>query len=197
MADIERTTTPNLKETRSGLVGEFAAFFHVKPGQADNLRKAALEYANSPARNTAGDPKRGEQIAIVTGIHDIRVTLFDNDTRLLFATSFDTAWDPYVDDSIAIMTGVWPWGHFLKYTVEAPDGIEIKGKISQAAAKDFLNKHRVNAAAFMPTFPALSNTEIIRALKVLKAFEEVLDNPAAEKALQDPALKPLLDQAST
>jgi hypothetical protein len=195
MADIERTTTSNLKETRSGLVGEFAAFLSVKPGQAANLRTAALEYANSPARNTSGEG--GEQLAIVTGIHDIRLTLFDNDTRLFFGTSFDTAWDPYVDDSIAAMDGVWPWGHFLQYTVEAPDGIEIKGKISPAAAKDFLNKHRVQSAAFLPTFPNLSNTEIIRALKVLKAFEQVLDNPTAEKALQDPALKPLLDQAST
>ena len=195
MADIERTTTPNLKETRSGLVGEFAAFFNVKPGQAANLRKAALEYANSPARKTGGE--RGEQMAIITGIHDIRLTLFDNDTRFLFATSFDTAWDPYVDDSIAAMDGIWPWGHFLQYIVEAPDGIEIKGKISPAAGKDFLNKHRVQSAAFLPTFSNVSNKELIRALKVLKAFEQVLDNPAAEKALQDPALKPLLDQAST
>ena len=187
----QNTTTPIGK---SGRIDEFAGFFHIKPGQADNLRKAALEYANSPARK--GDAAHQEHVAIVTGIHDIRLTLFDNDTRFLFATSFDTAWDPYVDDSIAMMTGVWPWGHFLKYTVEAPDGIEIKDKISSAAAKDFLNKHRVKSAAFLPQFPDLSNTEIIKALKVLKAFQQVLDNPDAAKAFQDPALKPLLDLAA-
>jgi hypothetical protein len=31
---------------------------------------------------------------------------------------------------------------------------------------------------------------------LLKAFQQVLDNPAAAKALQDPALKPLLDLAA-
>jgi hypothetical protein len=46
--------------------------------------------------------------------------------------------------------------------------------------------------------------ERIAALNVTKsrsawsaAFEKVLDNPAAQKALQDPALKPLLEEASS
>jgi len=32
---------------------------------------------------------------------------------------------------------------------------------------------------------------------VQHAFQQVLDNPAAEQALKHPALKPLLDQAAT
>jgi hypothetical protein len=34
-------------------------------------------------------------------------------------------------------------------------------------------------------------------LELQEAFQHVLDDPAAEKALANPALKPLLDQAAT
>jgi hypothetical protein len=36
-------------------------------------------------------------MAIAT-IHEARFVLFDDDTRLLFATSFDGSWDAYMDD---------------------------------------------------------------------------------------------------
>ena len=137
---------PRGRSAKCGTVDEFAAFFTVKPGQADKLREAALGYVDSPARKSGGEAL--SQAQAVTGIHDLRLTVFDNDTRLLFATTFDTDWDPYIDDSLRVMTGVWPWGQFLQYTVEAPEGIEIPGRISDAATKEFLNRHRVRAAAY-------------------------------------------------
>jgi hypothetical protein len=36
-------------------------------------------------------------------LHDMRFVFFDNDTRLLFATSFDGDWDTYIDDFIALI----------------------------------------------------------------------------------------------
>ena len=38
--------------------------------------------------------------------------------------------------------------------------------------------------------------QVWNALAVQKAFEQVLDDPAAADALQHPALKPLLDRAA-
>jgi hypothetical protein len=38
--------------------------------------------------------------------------------------------------------------------------------------------------------------EVQRALDLQKAFQQVLDNPEAAKALSHPALKPLLDKAA-
>ena len=38
--------------------------------------------------------------------------------------------------------------------------------------------------------------QILKALAVQKAFQQVLDTPGAAEALQQPALKPLLDQAA-
>ena len=34
----------------------------------------------------------------VATIHEARFVLFDDDSRLLFATSFDGPWDSYMDD---------------------------------------------------------------------------------------------------
>jgi hypothetical protein len=179
---------------KSGLIDEFSAFLNVKPGQAENLRKAALAYVNSPARSA--DPKLVDEASRITGIHNIRLTLFDNGTRLLFATSFDTDWEPYVLDSLKAMKGVAPWGQFLKYTVEAPNGIDIPGEISDSASLEFLNTHRTRAAAYDDTFKDLTVAVKQKAMALYKAFQQVLDNPAAAQALQHPALKPLLDQAS-
>jgi hypothetical protein len=179
---------------RSGLIDEFSAFLTIKPGQAENLRKAALAYVNSPARSTSAEALA--EASRITGIHNIRLTIFDNGTRLLFATSFDTEWEPYVLDSVRLMTGVWPWGQFLKYTVEAPEGIEIPGKISDAAALEFLNTHRVRAAAYDDTFSDLTVAVKQKAMRVYKAFQQVLDNPAAAEALSHPALKALLAEAA-
>jgi hypothetical protein len=31
-------------------------------------------------------------------VHDLRFVIFDNDTRILFASTFDGDWDAYIDD---------------------------------------------------------------------------------------------------
>ena len=36
-------------------------------------------------------------------LHEMRFVFFDNDTRMLFATSFDGDWDTYIDDFIALI----------------------------------------------------------------------------------------------
>jgi hypothetical protein len=43
---------------------------------------------------------------------------------------------------------------------------------------------------------ALTMTQIFKAQRLQEAFQQVLDDPAAEEALQHPALKPLLEQAA-
>ena len=178
--------------TKNGTIDEFAGFFHVKPGKADELRQAISDFLNSPARKSSA---LLAEATVVTGIHDIRLTIFDDDTRLLFATTFDTDWEPYVDDSLRFMTGVWPWGHFLQYTEEAPEGIEEKGRITAAQAKELLNTIRVQAAGYDNSFGDLTARNIQKMQKVMAAFEEVLDDPEASAALSHPALKPLLDLA--
>ena len=123
--------------------------------------------------------------------------LFDNDRKFLFASTFDTDWNPYIDDALELMGGHTAWGSFLRHTVEVPEGIaDPSFKISNAEIKDILNSCRSTAAAYARTIPDAALGEIISELRLQKAFQQVPDNPEAEQALQRPALKPLLDEAA-
>jgi hypothetical protein len=68
---------------KAGRVTELRIFFHVKPGHAEQLKEACRKFAGGGARTSIEN-------ALRVGIHDQSITLFDNDTRLLFATTFDT-----------------------------------------------------------------------------------------------------------
>ena len=82
---------PNQAESRPGLkagrVNEFTLIFKLKPGGAERLRK-----------KIASDPDFQSHVDGVGTVHDLRFTTFDNDTRLLFASTFDGDWDAYIAD---------------------------------------------------------------------------------------------------
>jgi hypothetical protein len=62
--------------------------------------------------------------------------------------------------------------------------------------KALLDAAQVTAAGFVWLNHDNTLKEIRKALHVNQAFQQVLDNSAARKALESPALKPLLDQAA-
>lgn len=182
---------------KSGKRGEVTMFYTVKPGHADAIRKEIHDLHNNPRRTDASIPEVAAGLAQI-GIHDMRHVLFDNDTRLLWLTSFDTDWDPYIDDTFALL-GPLPYGLILQHTIEAPEGIaDPNSAVTQnsRAIKDTFNANRVMATGFSPTFPNLTVRDIQKGERLLQAFQKVLDHPDAEQALQHPALKPLLDEAS-
>ncbi len=99
-------------------------------------------------------------------LHDMRFVFFDNDTRLLFATSFDGDWDTYIDDFIAyipdyldLMDSAW----------EGWPGIRAPG------AKQYLIDHQITAEGWFVARPDLTGAEIDRLQKVGKAVDEFLD----------------------
>jgi hypothetical protein len=47
-------------------------------------------------------PKR-KNVDRVGTVHDLRFIIFDNYTRLLFASTFDGDWDAYINDLAAII----------------------------------------------------------------------------------------------
>jgi hypothetical protein len=64
-----------------------------------------------------------------------------------------------------------------------------------AAVKAFILSAQATAAAYARNYPGTVK-EIRKALRVNKAFQQVLDDPEAATALQQPVLKPLLDEAA-
>ena len=70
-----------------GSASEFSLFFRIKPGHASALREALRALQNTPGYQS------GDYNMAVATIHEARFVPFDDDGRLLFATSFDGPWD--------------------------------------------------------------------------------------------------------
>lgn len=122
-------------------------------------------------------------------IHEARFVPFDDDTRLLFATSFDGPWDAYMDDFLTSGPTLNLFDAVFQH-VEGYDGLP-----DLAALQAFVLSAQKTAAGYARNYPGTVK-EIRKALRVNNAFQAVLDDPAAAEALEHPALKPLLDQAS-
>ena len=166
---------------RVGSASEFSLFFRVRPGQEQELREAVEALQNAPGY------RPGDFGMPIASIHEARFVLFDDDTRLLFATSFDGPWDAYMED-------------FASKPLQLFDSIfrhveGYEGLPDLAAVKEFILSAQVTAGAYARNYP-VTVKEIRKALRVNEAFQRVLDDPKAAEALSHPVLKPLLDEAA-
>ena len=166
-----------------GSTSEFSLFFHIKPGHAPALREALRSLQTHPGYQP-GD----YQMAVAT-IHEARFVPFDDDTRLLFATSFDGTWDAYMEDFLTSGPTLALFDAVFQH-VEGYEGLP-----DLAALKAFILGAERAAAGYARNYPGTVK-EIRKALRVNDAFQRVLDDPEAAEALQHPALKPLLDEAA-
>lgn len=144
--------------SRLGKVSELTIIVPLAPGGAQRLRTFL--------RLLHGNLKGGD---LVGTLHDMRFVFFDNDTRLLFATSYDGDWDAYIDDFVA----------------KIPDYLDIIDSswdgwpgIRDPGAKDYLAKHQITAEGWYVAHPDLTVAEIHRLKRVGKAVDELLDKLA-------------------
>ena len=99
-------------------------------------------------------------------LHDMRFVFFDNDTRMLFATSFDGDWDTYIDDFIALIPD---YLDIIDSAWEGWPGIRDPG------AKDYLIKHQITAEGWFVANPELTLAQIQRQARVGKILDKFLD----------------------
>lgn len=166
-----------------GSTSEFSLFFRIKPGHATALREALRALQDTPGYQS------GDYNMAVASIHEARFVPFDDDTRLLFATSFDGPWDAYMDDFLTSGPTLALFDAVFQH-VEGYEGLP-----NLAALQAFILGAQRTAAAYARNYPGTVK-EIRKAVAVNDAFQRVLDDPAAAEALAHPALKPLLDEAS-
>jgi hypothetical protein len=174
---MEHPPRPGLQ---AGVRTEFTIYTNVKAGHAQGVREAIA--------NAAADPRRGDAIREIGTLHEARWVLFDDDTRLMFCSSFDGSWDKYIDDFASTYIGT-----IFDAVFSHCEGFP---GITDPAVKDWLMKYEREASAFVCAYPEASVKEVWKALEVQKAFQQVLDDPAAEQAMTSPALHPLLEQAA-
>jgi hypothetical protein len=176
----EQTTSVGVSD---GPTSEFSLFFHVKAGHAEQLREDLRGLQNYPGY------RPGEHNLAIATIHEARFVLFDEDTRLLFATSFDGPWDAYMDDFATSGPTLALFDLIFKH-VEGYGGLP-----DAAAVKSFVFGAQVSAAAYARNYGGTVK-EIRKAERVNTAFQQVLDGPEAADLLQRAGLEPLLAEAS-
>ena len=154
-AQASRTETAGRIGIRLGSVSELTVIAPFAPGGARRLR-TILRLLNG---NFSGGQKVGT-------LHDMRFVFLDNDTKFLFATAYDGAWDPYIDD----------------FATKIPDEMDIiftafEGwpGIHSPDVKDWIVKHQIPAEGWYVAHPDLTVAESGRLKRVGKAVEEFLD----------------------
>jgi hypothetical protein len=140
---------------RLGKVSELTIIVPLAPGGAKRLR-AFLRLLH-------GNLNKGD---LVGSLHNMRFVFFDNDTRLLFATTFDGDWDAYIDDFV---TKIPDYLDIIDSSWDGWPGIRDPG------AKDYLARHQITAEGWYVAHPDLTVAETTRLKRLGKAVEEFLD----------------------
>ena len=147
---------PGLKAGRSN---EFTLITNLKPGGAERLRKKLASTAKFGNQNQVFADRIGT-------LHDLRFIIFDNDTKLLFASTFDGDWDAYINDFVELLPD------FIDAAFgEAEDYPGVK----DPKFKDTIVKHQITSTYFYSAYPDATVRDIRKALKVEKGLDVLLD----------------------
>jgi hypothetical protein len=150
----------NQSGARPGLVSgrshEMTLIMPLKPGGAERLRKK-LGPDKFPG---------GWALDRVGTVHDLRFAIIDNDTRLLFASTYDGDWDAYIND----------------FAAKIPDEIDaVFGEVEDFRGirspnvKDDIVKYQVSSLYFYSAYPNASVRDVWKALKIKGGLDVVLD----------------------
>jgi hypothetical protein len=140
---------------QSGNVSELTAIANLKPGGADRLKRIfALVNGNFDGAQKVGT------------LHDMRFVFFDNDTRILFATTYDGDWDTYIND---FATKIPDLMDLLFSSVEGWPGI------ADPSVKDFIASHQITATGWFVANPQVTVVDVRRMQRTEKALNEFLD----------------------
>ena len=154
------TATPSQK-ARPGLslgqAQEFTIISPLKPGGAQRMRD--LFKGGFDAARKANTDRIGT-------VHDLRFVIFDNDSRVIFASTFDGTWDTYIDD---FGTRIPDEIDLLFHECEGYPGIHSPD------IKDWIVSHQVTATAFYSAYPNASVRDVWKALKTKTALDALLD----------------------
>jgi hypothetical protein len=190
--DATRSAHPERPGRTDGVCSEFTVFAEIKPGHAEALREELAKIANTST--DAGSRAAMRQIGT---LHDARHVIFDNDTRLMFASVFDGSWDTYIDDFGKTAVGA-NFENVFSHTQGFPG-------ITDPHVKDWFVAQQAPANVFASSYPDLTVQQIWKDQRVNEAFQAVLDtaefraaldNPANAALLASPPFQKLLDEAS-
>jgi len=142
---------------RTGQSNEFTLICKLKNGGAERMRELFKD-------GFTGD--RQQNTDRIGTVHDLRFVTFDNDTRVIFASTFDGTWESYIDDFATIIPEEID---LLFHECEGYPGIHSPD------IKDWIVSQQVSAVAFYSAYPNASVRDVWKALKTKEAFDHLLD----------------------
>lgn len=165
---------------RSGKVSELTAIAKLKPGGGERLQRIlALTKGNMDGAQR------------VSTLHDMRFVFFDDNTRILFATTYDGDWDAYIND---FATKIPELMDLLFQNVEGWPGID------SPSVKDFIAEHQMTAAGWFVANPQVTVVHVRRMQRTEHALNDFFDSMSGREDL-DPktaeAMKKLTAAIST
>src|SRR4051794_8536676 len=139
-----------------GVASEFTLVIPLGPGGADRIRELVKKV----------DPA---SIGDLGTIHEARAGIFDNDTKLLFASTFDGSWDNYIED----------FAHRSKAKVMLDmmlgEGDDYPGLDNPEEVKDWIGRHQIDVVLYSQDSPDATAKRVKKGQRVLNAWEEMLD----------------------
>jgi hypothetical protein len=140
----------------------FSILCKVKPGRAEAVRN----YARTVEAAVAGSPF----VLAPLRLHYLRWLLFDNDTRFMYQGIFDTDFDKYIEDAIALFASTG-----ITTVFENFEGFPEDWKTNVPAVAKFFHDHQCHSFLEYGEYPFVSADEIKKAPKVKQALSEMLD----------------------
>lgn len=142
----------------------FTIIAKLKPG-----REEAVRAYGKAIENTIRDLPTA---LAVLKLHYLRWVLFDigNDKYFMYQGIFDTDFDKYTEDAVALFTK-----YGINTVFENLEGFPEDWKTNAPAFVKFVREHQCSSFLEYGEYPYVSADEIKKALKLKAAFSEMLD----------------------
>jgi hypothetical protein len=140
----------------------FTIIANVKPGTADTIRN----YGYTLAKALEADP----YLLAPLKLHYLRWVLFDDETRFMYQGVFDTDFDKYTEDAIALFTKSG-----VSTAFENLEGFPLDWRTNPEAFIRFVHDHHCPSFIEYGEYPYVTSDEIKKALRIKNALSEMLD----------------------
>src|SRR6266481_7962185 len=143
----------------SGQAHEFAIILPLKPGGGQRMR----ERLKDGTADTQLMDKMGT-------LHDLRFVLFDNDTRVLFASTYDGGFEQYIKDFATLVP------ELIDKEFQECEGYP---GVRSPEIWEYIARYQNEAIVFYSAYPDVTVRQVLKGQRVLKAFEQLLDEASS------------------
>jgi hypothetical protein len=140
----------------------FTIIAKIKPGRSEIVR--------AHGQTIAGALEADPFLLGPLKLHYLRWVMFDNDTRFMYQGIFDTDFDKYTEDAVALFSSLG-----VNTIFENLEDFPMDWKTNPEAFVKFVRDHQCNSFLEYGEYPYVSSAEIKKALMLKAAFGDMLD----------------------